>query len=49
MQYELPSTLNEALDIRASGEWQIIAGGTDVYLATVELTRYFTVKVGMRF
>ncbi len=35
MQYELPSTLNEALDLRASGEWQIIAGGTDVYPATV--------------
>ncbi len=34
MQYELPSTLDEALDLRASGNWQIIAGGTDVYPAT---------------
>ena len=35
MQYELPSTLNEALNLRASGDWQIIAGGTDVYPASV--------------
>ena len=35
MTYELPTTLNEALNLRASGDWQIIAGGTDVYPATV--------------
>lgn len=35
MQYEIPSTLAEALAIRATDEWQIIAGGTDVYPANV--------------
>lgn len=35
MSYALPDTLEDALNLRASGDWQIIAGGTDVYPAAV--------------
>jgi len=35
MQYALPSSLNEALNLRGAGDWQVIAGGTDVYPAAV--------------
>lgn len=35
MRYEIPSTIAEALQIRAGAEWQIIAGGTDVYPSNV--------------
>lgn len=39
MPYVLPSSLTEALELRASGEWCVIAGGTDVYPARVEGAR----------
>jgi len=35
MRYELPTRLSDALDLRKSGAWQIIAGGTDVYPGNV--------------
>jgi CO/xanthine dehydrogenase FAD-binding subunit len=36
MRYALPSTLPEALALRAVGHWQILAGGTDFYPALVD-------------
>ena len=36
MRYALPSTLPEALALRAAGDWQILAGGTDFYPALVD-------------
>lgn len=36
MRYALPSTLSEALALRAAGHWQILAGGTDFYPALVD-------------
>lgn len=36
MQYALPSSLPEALALRARGPWQVLAGGTDFYPALVE-------------
>ncbi len=35
MSYALPDNLEDALNLRASGDWQIIAGGTDIYPAAV--------------
>ena len=36
MSYALPDSLEEALALRASGDWCVVAGGTDVYPARVE-------------
>lgn len=38
MRYEIPSTIAEALTIRAAGECEVIAGGTDVYPAKVGMS-----------
>ena len=35
MRYVTPATISEALAIRATDDWQIVAGGTDVYPANV--------------
>lgn len=34
-RYERPKDLETALDLRAGGDWQVIAGGTDVFPAMV--------------
>ncbi len=34
MAYEKPTTLSDALDLRAKAKWQVLAGGTDLYPAT---------------
>ena len=43
MRYETPTSITDALALRAAGNWKIVAGGTDVFPASVGAPLRFNV------